>query len=314
MRKRFGIASAIFLSAILLGAVMTYAASRLTTVTVKAASPTCNGGKCASTVTVAAGSALTIASPAASSTSTTTSTQTTTSSSGGQWTPPQHLTWYWQLQGTLPAMTGAGLPAQADAWDIDGFDNTAQTVAALHAAGHHAICYIDVGTAENFRSDYSEFPAADLGKTNGWPGEKWLNITDPALRPIMDARFQMCKQKGFDGVEPDNMDGWENGTGFPITGAQQLAYNEWVAGDVHALGMAVFQKNDPEQDSALLPYFDGQIEEQDVQYGDDVTPYIKAGKPVLDAEYKSEPCSSNGQMQAQFDLNLTGATYKPCWS
>lgn len=70
----------------------------------------------------------------------------------------------------------------------------------------------------------------------------------------------------------------------------------------------------PEQASQSVAYNDGQIEEQDVQYGDDVSPYLKAGKPVLDAEYQSEPCSSNGQMQAQFDLNLTGATFKPCFA
>ena len=67
----------------------------------------------------------------------------------------------------------------------------------------------------------------------------------------MRARFAMCARKGFDAVEPDNMDGFENPTGFPITAAQQLTYDRWVARAVHRLGMAVFEKNDPEQaDSA----------------------------------------------------------------
>jgi hypothetical protein len=123
----------------------------------------------------------------------------------------------------------------------------------------------------------------------------------------------MCQTKGFDAVEPDNEDGWENSTGFSISGAQQQTYNSWIASDVHAHGMAAFGKNDPEQASQSVAYNDGQIEEQDVQYGDDVSPYLNAGKPVLDAEYRSEPCSSNGQMQARFNLNLTGATYVPCW-
>ena len=134
------------------------------------------------------------------------------------WTPPQHLTWYWQLQGT-PKIE----PVMAT--DIDGFDNSAAEVATLHAAGQHVICYIDVGTAENWRSDYGSFPAGVQGNTNGWPGEKWLDVRQlSVLEPIMAARFQMCQQKGFDAVEPDNTDGFENGTGFPISAAQQATF------------------------------------------------------------------------------------------
>ena len=315
MKRRITIILTVAVGLLVGGAVAVLAAT--STITVKATSPQCATtgafGACSKTVSVAAGGALTITSPATTSTTTTTTT-TTPPPPGPWWQPQQHLTWFWQLQGTLPAMTGTGLPAEADAWDIDGFDNTAATVTALHAAGHHAICYIDVGTAENFRPDYSQFPAADLGNTNGWPGERWLNITDPAIRPIMDARFAMCQSKGFDAVEPDNEDGWENSTGFTISGAQQQAYNSWIAADVHSRGMTAFGKNDPEQSSQSVAYNDGQIEEQDVQYGDDVSAYLKAGKPVLDAEYKSEPCSSDGQMQARFDLNLDGKTYVPCWA
>lgn len=224
------------------------------------------------------------------------------------WTPPQRLTWYWQLQGTVKVK-----PVQAT--DMDGFDNTAATVAHFHQLGQRTICYIDVGTAENFRSDYGRFPAKDLGRTNGWPGERWLDVRDVAgLRPIMDARIAMCLQKGFDAVEPDNEDGWENGTGFAISGAQQQTYNHWIADDIHSHGMAAFGKNDPEQAAQSVLYNDGQVEEQDVQYGDDVSAYLRAGKPVLDAEYRSERCASDGQMQAQFDLNLTGATFKPCFA
>ncbi len=60
----------------------------------------------------------------------------------GRWIPPQHLTWYWQLQGAV----NNNEPVAA--YDIDGFENSASEVAALHAQGKHVICYIDVGTAE----------------------------------------------------------------------------------------------------------------------------------------------------------------------
>ena len=178
-------------------------------------------------------------------------------STGGWWVPPQHLTWYWQLQGTVDNSE------PVEAYDVDGFESTAAEVAALHTQGKHVICYIDVGTAENWRPDYSSFPASVLGDANGWPGENWLDIRQlSVLEPIMTARFQMCREKGFDAVEPDNMDGYENNTGFSLTADDQLTYDEWVAGEVHALGMAVFQKNDGEQTNELERHFDGALDEQ----------------------------------------------------
>ena len=241
---------------------------------------------------------------------------TLTASASASWTPPQHLTWYWQLQGT-PKVE----PVQAT--DFDGFDNGSATVASFHAAGQHTICYIDVGTWENWRPDASSFPASVKGRSNGWPGEKWLDVRQlSVLQPIMNARFAMCQQKGFDAVEPDNMDGYENSTGFTISAAQQAIYNEWVAQDVHAHGMAVFQKNDAEQATTLQPYFDGALDEQCNQYSEcsSFLPYLTAGKPVLNAEYKTSLyprfCTADtnlGIMGALLNTNLDGKTFKPCW-
>jgi hypothetical protein len=235
-------------------------------------------------------------------------------SPGGQWTPPQHLTWYWQLQGTVDNSEPVA------AYDIDGFDTSAGEVATLHGQGKHVICYIDVGTYEPGRSDSIGFPSSVLGNgVEGWPGERWLDIGNLAvLEPIMTARFQICKEKGFDAVEPDNEDGYSNITGFPLTAAQQLAYDQWVANEVHGLGMAVFQKNDTEQTAELEPFHDGIIDEQCNEYSECATmrPYLSAGKPVLDAEYSSFSCAPDnaaGIMGARYDLELTGATFEPCW-
>jgi hypothetical protein len=238
-------------------------------------------------------------------------------STGGKWVMPQHLTWYWQIQGTVNNSEPVA------AYDIDGFDNTAAEVAALHAQGKHVICYVDVGTAENFRPDYSAFPVSALGSSNGWPGEKWLDIRQlGALEPLMIKRFDICKEKGFDAVEPDNMDGYSNSTGFPLTAAEQLTYNEWVATEVHSLGMAVLQKNDGEQAAQLEPYFDGALDEQCNEYSEcsSFQAYLSAGKPVLNAEYGlatsafCAPDNSTGIMGARFGLELNGTTFEHCWS
>jgi hypothetical protein len=236
---------------------------------------------------------------------------------GSWWIPPRQLTWYWQLQGAVNNSEPVA------AYDIDGFDTSAAEVAALHALGKHVICYLDVGTYEPGRPDTSSFPTSVLGSgVQGWPGELWLDVGNlGALEPIMTARFQMCKEKGFDAVEPDNMDGYENGSGFPLAAQQQLTYDEWVAGEVHSLGMAVFQKNDGEQTAQLESHFDGALDEQCNQYSecDNFRAYLAAGKPVLNAEYElstSAFCAADnttGIMGARFDLDLAGATFEPCW-
>ena len=232
------------------------------------------------------------------------------------WTFPARPTWYWQLTGAVKNNRAVAL------YDIDGFENTAAEVATLHGEGKHVICYIDVGTAENFRPDYKSFPKSVLGRTNGWPGERWIDIRQLGIvDPIMERRFRMCAEKGFDAVEPDNMEAFSNASGFPITAAEQLTYNEWVANTVHSLGMAVLQKNDAEQTPEQASLFDGALTEQCNEFKECAAfqPYLAAGKPVLNAEYrlaKTHFCAADqaaGIMGARFNLALNGYRFEPCW-
>ncbi|MGO9877308.1 MAG: endo alpha-1,4 polygalactosaminidase [Acidimicrobiia bacterium] len=228
------------------------------------------------------------------------------------------MTWNWQLQGTVPTNTNVQM------FDIDGFDNTAATVAALHANGTIAVCYIDFGTAENWRSDYSEFPASVLGNTNGWPGERWLDIRASSgalaiIEPIMTARMEMCKQKDFDALEPDNIDSYENNPGFPTTAADQLTYNEWIANTAHSLGLSVGLKNDNDQTAQLEPYFDWALDEQCNQYQecDTENVFTQANKAVFNAEYQGGTSFCAADIAAHingvlFSINLDGSKYEPC--
>ncbi len=235
---------------------------------------------------------------------------------GAWWQPPARPSFYWQLQGKLKTTVPAAV------YDVDGFETTAAEVASLHAAGKHVVCYVDVGTAENFRPDYSSFPKSVLGHSNGWPGERWIDFRQSeVVDPIMAARLRMCAEKGFDAVEPDNIEAFSNNSGFPITAAQQLAYNLWVAETVHGLGMAVLQKNDGEQAAAMEPSFDGVLTEQCNQFSEcaDYAPYLQAGKPVINAEYKLKTkrfCAADeaaGIVGARFNLALNGKRFEPCW-
>ena len=234
------------------------------------------------------------------------------------WVPVAHPSWYWQLQGKISDKEPASI------YDVDGFDTPASEVARLHALGKHVVCYIDVGTWENWRPDAKDFPRRVLGNGDGWAGERWLDIRKlKIIEPIMKRRFEICAHKHFDGLEPDNIDFQGNDSGFPITLAEQKRYAIWVADTAHQLGLAVFQKNDPEQASVLERYFDGVVSEQCNQYQECSSwrPYLKAGKPVLNAEYQKSLypgfCKADqnaGIEGALFNLALDGTLFKPCSS
>ncbi|MEU6004889.1 endo alpha-1,4 polygalactosaminidase [Streptomyces sp. NPDC047453] len=215
----------------------------------------------------------------------------------GRWQPRPGTSWQWQLSGRLDT----SVPAEV--YDIDGFDHPAATVARLHREGRRVICYLSTGAWEEFRPDAGRFPATVLGRGNGWKGERWLDIrrTD-VLEPLMASRLDMCREKGFDAVEPDNMDGYKNRTGFPLTAADQLRYNRLVAKLAHDRGMAVGLKNDLDQIPHLVADFDFAVNEQCAQYGEcaELEPFVAAGKAVFHAEYElptSRFCAQSRQLR-----------------
>lgn len=215
------------------------------------------------------------------------------------------------------------------AYDIDGWGSDAQEVAALHALGIQVVCYMDAGTYEAGRPDSADFPAARKGSdVQGWPGELWLDVRPSgpnytALQTSIRAHFQVCKDKGFDAIEPDNIDSYQNTPGFPTTVADQLVYDRWLASTAHELGLAILQKNDLDQIPDLEPDFDGILDEQCNQYSecDALTRYTAAGKPAWDAEYTEDGqttasfCAADvsaGIAGALFALALDGSLFEPC--
>ena len=200
------------------------------------------------------------------------------------WIPSPGTTWQWQLT-ELPV----DLTVEADAYDLDLLDTDLETITALHAAGKKVICYISAGSWEDWRPDAAAFPQDVIGaRYQGWPGERWLDIRQiDLLAPIMSARLSLCREKGFDAVEPDNIDGYTNDTGFAITYEEQLRYNRWLAGEAHALGLSIGLKNDPEQAAELVADFDWSLTEDCFDQGwcDSLAPFLEAGKAVLAAEY-----------------------------
>jgi len=193
-----------------------------------------------------------------------------------------NTSWQWQLQGDINSNY------DVDLYDIDLFDTNETLIRSLKSEKKIVICYFSGGSYEEWRDDNASFPTIALGNAlDGWSGEKWLDISNNALKPIMRARLDLAVQKGCDGVEPDNMDGYINNTGFALNAQDQLEYNIFMANEANSRGLLVGLKNDLNQVVELEPYFDFSINEQCHEYNecDLLQPFIDASKAVFNAEY-----------------------------
>ncbi len=203
------------------------------------------------------------------------------------WRPSAGLTWQWQI-----GDNDIDTSIEADVYDIDLYVDQA-VIDELHAKGRKVICYISVGSWEDWRPDKDQFPAEVLGKNyEGWQGEKWLDVRRmDLLAPIMLARLDLCQAKGFDAVEPDNMEIYTNDTGFPLTYDDQLEFALWLADEAHKRGLAIGQKNASDQVKDLVNVYDFAITEDYFYYNEAelMLPYIQADKPVFAAEYTDLP-------------------------
>jgi hypothetical protein len=220
---------------------------------------------------------------------TTAASEDTATGTPARWRPQAGLSWQWQL--TTPVDTSVA----ADVYDIDADDNPTSVVAALHHAGRRVVCYVNAGSWEPYRPDAQNYPKVLLGKAlDSWPDERWLDIRRiDLLTPLLARRFDECRAKGFDGVEPDNVDGYQNDSGFPLTAADQLAFGRAAARLAHQRGLAVGLKNDFDQVAALHPDFDYGVDEQcaELHACAGLSAFVTVGKPVFDAEY-SVPASA----------------------
>jgi hypothetical protein len=191
------------------------------------------------------------------------------------------MTGDWQLSNSGPNLVYRNV----DLFDIDGFNNDAGVVSGIHArtgrtlTQEKAICYLSLGSWENFRVDAPSWPLAAIGQPlQGFANERWVDVRQlSALTPILDSRLQQCATKGFDGVEVDNIDGWDgNNTGFPLTAADTRAWLTTIANRAHALNLFVLWKNDPLLASFGVRYFDGALSEQCYSF-QECTPAQEAG-------------------------------------
>ena len=218
---------------------------------------------------------------------------------GERWSPEPGRPWQWQLAGTPAVVGGVGI------YGMDGQETPENAVRDFADGGLRTICYVSAGSVEDWRPDAHRFPDAVIGKPmEGWKGESWLDIRRlDVLLPVQAARMDQCARKGFDAVEADNVDGYGNDTGFPLTAEDQLRYNRALARLAHERGLGIGLKNDVDQIAALEPDFDFAINEECFQHDEceAYRPFVTAGKAVLNVEYEQTP----GRCEKAAGLGIT---------
>ncbi len=226
-----------------------------------------------------------------------------------------NTTWHWQLDKEI------NLNHDAKVYIIDLFDTKKETIQKLHDKKKIVIAYFSAGSYEKWREDSSKFLKKDLGKKmSGWD-EKWVDVRSKNVFKIMQKRMILAKQKGFDGIEADNVDGYINDTGFALTYNDQLKFNKSLAIYAHQIGLIIALKNDVDQIEQLERYFDFAINESCHKYNEceRYKPFINSNKPVFNAEYQYKniekicKISKKLQINTQFlPLGLDGTIIHDC--
>jgi len=243
--------------------------------------------------------------------------------SGSWYRPAPTVTWMWQLTGTVDTQRDVAL------YDVDLVETPAATLAELKARGVAVLCYFSAGSWEQWRPDAGAFPEATRGKAlDGWEGERWLDIRSESVFAALTARLDLARSRGCDGVEPDNVDGFINDTGFPLTADDQLVFNRRLANEAHRRNLAVALKNDGDQAALSVDYYDLALNEECNHFNEcgQFAPFVEKGKPVLNAEYAgslddgkalaNEICAAAaaaGLRTVVFPLALDGSWDVPCW-
>ncbi|MGW3421798.1 endo alpha-1,4 polygalactosaminidase [Streptomyces phaeochromogenes] len=151
--------------------------------------------------------------------------------------PPVHAGFDYQIGGAYPPPAGVQIVAR---------DRKAEP-----ARGLYNICYVNAFQAQPDEQD--DWPADLLlrdrkGKVvvDGDWDEALLDIGTPAKRERVAARIDEwidgCANKGYDAVEPDNLDSFTRSRGL-LSAADATAFIKLLSDHAHSRGLAIGQKN-----------------------------------------------------------------------
>lgn len=226
--------------------------------------------------------------------------------------------------GTIVASDVPTIAPNVDVYDVDLFNTPTDAISALHDRGKHVICYFSAGSLENWRSDASQFPAADVGSgLKGWSGESWVRTGSPTVRAIMANRIALAASKGCDAIDPDNVDGYvgsktvkektgtdapqNNDNGLGLTQADAVDYVKFLSSTAAKYKLSTGLKNAGDIIPSVISSVAFSVNEQCAEYNECgvFSAFVSAGKPVFHIEYPgdapnptgdeiNQACNSNG--------------------
>nr|CDP27978.1 Putative protein of unknown function [Podospora anserina S mat+] len=228
------------------------------------------------------------------------------------WQPKVNTSWQIILNAKLDIdPNNPAVEPDVDVYDIDMFmHQNSRAVSSLHKLNKKVICYFSAGSYEKNRPDSSKFPEEDIGLVlDGWPDERWLNISSPAIREIMVGRIEIASRMGCDAVDPDNVDGYQNENGMDLTPEDSVSFMTFLADEAHKRNMAIGLKNAGDIVKTMLPRMQFAVNEECAEFNDCRTfsQFVDAGKPVFHIEYpEGAPFNTNAE-QKQAYCNAPGA-------
>jgi len=236
------------------------------------------------------------------------------------WQPGAGVSWQIVLLQPIKVESNVDdLKPDVEVYDLDLFDNDIETFKTLQDGGKKVICYFSAGSWENFREDKDEFDEDDLGKElDGWPGERWLNLSSSSVRDIMKKRIKIAWQKGCDAIDPDNVDGYQNDNGLGLTADDSIDFMRFLSEEAKSYKMAIGLKNAGDIIPDVIDFVDFSVNEQCIEYSECETfaAFIEADKPVFNIEYpegaprdistkvKDEICSQRGKARGTEDFSI----------
>jgi hypothetical protein len=198
--------------------------------------------------------------------------------------------WQWQIDGgPINETILDSVDNNQKMIDVDMEQTDPLVIARLKAKDIVVICYMETGGWESYRPDAALYPPDILGKpVDGYPKERWVDIRRmDVLGPILEARLNRAKDKGCDGVEPDLDDSYTADTGFPLTKADQLQFNQTLVEAAHRRGLSMGLKNGPDIAEDMADIADWALNESCNGYDEcaGYTAFIQRGKAVFQVEF-----------------------------
>ncbi|KAL4994582.1 glycoside hydrolase superfamily [Aspergillus recurvatus] len=213
-----------------------------------------------------------------------------TTNSNGIWQPEVGSPWQIILSSALsPNTLSKSSSPSFPIYDIDLFENTSPTISSLHSQGIKVICYFSAGTYEDWRPDASSFDSSSLGAgLDDWPGENWVDLRSENVRAVMSSRLDKAVEKGCDGVDPDNVDAYNNDQGgLGLTEDDSVDFMNWLAAEAHARGLSIGLKNAGSIIPRVIENMQWSVNEQCAEYDECniFQQFVDEGKPVFHIEY-----------------------------